>query len=241
MCRVTSSGRPYYTSARLRSTGVRERPVEHWQHVIRRAGYRPSMVEGESALSTVDLYWIPLGAGATVVRLSGRVYEVIKGLLAHRRPMDLYHSALVVTLGDDRFTIESAPIPNLRSSERGVVAEGAVCIRWLGRYRVFRYEIRLWRGGSIPDLGYAVASPVRVATDEAVAKRIIELAPHVPMPVWGRDELGTGDMWNSNSLTAWLLARAGVDADALQPPTGGRAPGWDAGVSVAQRPIEPET
>jgi hypothetical protein len=163
------------------------------------------------------------------------LYEALKGLVEHRPQMTLYHSALEIALPDDRFIIESAPIPNPRGSERGVVAEGPVGIRWLGRYRVFRYEIRVWRGGSIPDLSYAVASPVRVATDEDLAQRVIELAPRVPTPVWGRDELGTGDMWNSNSLTAWLLARAGVDADALQPPMGGRAPGWDAGISVAQR------
>jgi hypothetical protein len=42
-------------------------------------------------------------------------------------------------------------------------------------------------------------------------------------------------MWNSNSLTSWLLVRAGVDTERLHPPTGGRAPGWDAGVVVAKR------
>jgi hypothetical protein len=42
-------------------------------------------------------------------------------------------------------------------------------------------------------------------------------------------------MWNSNSLIAWLVARAGLDAEAIQPPTGGRAPGWNAGLVVARR------
>lgn len=42
-------------------------------------------------------------------------------------------------------------------------------------------------------------------------------------------------MWNSNSVTAWLLVSAGLDAAASQPPNGGRAPGWDAGVAVAKR------
>ncbi len=57
----------------------------------------------------------------------------------------------------------------------------------------------------------------------------------MPTPVWGRDELHTGDMWNSNSVTAWLLARAGLDAVAGQPPAGGRAPGWQAGLVTARR------
>jgi hypothetical protein len=56
----------------------------------------------------------------------------------------------------------------------------------------------------------------------------------VPLPVWGRDELGTGEMWNSNSVIAWLLARSGVETEAIRPPAGGRAPGWDAGLLVAR-------
>jgi hypothetical protein len=42
-------------------------------------------------------------------------------------------------------------------------------------------------------------------------------------------------MWNSNSLAAWLVATTGLCADELQPPHGGRAPGWDAGTVVARR------
>jgi hypothetical protein len=44
-------------------------------------------------------------------------------------------------------------------------------------------------------------------------------------------------MWNSNSVIAWVLATAGVDVDAVRPPDGGRAPGWDAGVAVARRAV----
>jgi len=51
----------------------------------------------------------------------------------------------------------------------------------------------------------------------------------------GRDELGTGEMWNSNSLVAWVLEVAGVSTAAIRPPPGGRAPGWDAGLAVARR------
>jgi hypothetical protein len=42
-------------------------------------------------------------------------------------------------------------------------------------------------------------------------------------------------MWNSNSVIAWLLTRAGIDAGAIQPPQPGRAPGWRAGLVVATR------
>lgn len=127
------------------------------------------------------------------------------------------HSALQIRLPDDRFVIECAAILNLRGEERGVVAGGPVGMSWLGRFRHFRYEIRRWRGGSISDLAHAVSGPVRVATDIVRAQRVLDLAPSVPTPVWGRDELRTGEMWNSNSLISWLLARAGIDTDGLEP------------------------
>jgi len=57
----------------------------------------------------------------------------------------------------------------------------------------------------------------------------------VPTPVWGRDELEAGEMWNSNSAAAWLIAAAGLSADELRPPPRGRAPGWRAGTAVEHR------
>ena len=190
------------------------------------------------APGTVDLYWIPLGAGAHVVRLSGKAYEAITAFIGRRTQCALYHTALEVDVSDARFVIESAPIRDREGRVRGVVAEGPVGTRWAaGRFRLFRYEIRRWRGGSIPDANEAVSSPVRVANDLARAQRVLDLVPSVPTPVWGRDELHTGDMWNSNSLISWLLARAGVDTEDLQPPPGGRAPGWDAGLVVARREV----
>jgi hypothetical protein len=191
------------------------------------------------ALGVVDLYWIPLGAGGHVVRLNGRVYEAIKASIEHRPRCALYHTALEVGVPDGRFVIESAPIRDERGRERGVVAEGPVGTKRAGRFRLFRYEIRRWRGGSIPDANEAVSSPVRVANSLAQAQQVLDLVPSVPTPVWGRDELGTGDMWNSNSLISWLLARAGVDTQQFQPPSGGRAPGWDAGLVIARREMGP--
>jgi hypothetical protein len=183
----------------------------------------------------IDLYWIPLGAGAHVVRLSGKLFEAIKAFMGRRPRCALYHTALEVGVPDGRFVIESAPIRDNAGRERGVVAEGPVGTSWAGRFRLFRYEIRRWHGGSIPDANEAVSSPIRVANDLALAQRVIDLVPSVPTSVWGRDELRTGDMWNSNSLISWLLVRAGVETEDLQPPSGGRAPGWDAGLVVARR------
>ncbi len=36
-------------------------------------------------------------------------------------------------------------------------------------------------------------------------------------------------------MTSWLIARTGLDAESIQPPDGGRAPGWEAGIVVARR------
>jgi hypothetical protein len=183
----------------------------------------------------VDLYWLPLGAGGCFVRLNGKAYEALVAARDRRPRADLYHSALIVTEPEARFVIESAPVPHGDPSARGVVCEGAVGHRALRRFRVFRYEVRCWRDGVIPDLGEAVDSPSRVTDDAAAARRLLDLAPRLPSPVWGRDELGTGDMWNSNSVVSWLLTASGLDVDAIRPPAGGRAPGWAAGVVAARR------
>lgn len=182
----------------------------------------------------LDLYWIPLGAGARLVRTSGRVYERIVAWLQRRPRRDLYHAALVVRCGSGRTVIEMTPIPDTSGrAHRGVVAEGPVGSRLLGRFRIFRYEIRRWPGGEIPDLSYAVSSPVLLADDPAVVQRALDAVPFVPTPVWGRDEHRTGEMWNSNSVVAWILTAAGIADRAGAPPGDGRAPGWDAGVVVA--------
>jgi hypothetical protein len=184
----------------------------------------------------VDLYWLPLGAGGWFVRLNGRIYEAIKAWRERRRPLDLYHSALEVRVPGERFVIETAwPIPDAEPASRGVVVEGPVGSRGVARFRFFRYEVRRWRDGVIPDVLEAVASPQRLSDDPDTARRILDLVGSVPALVWGRDELGTGEMWNSNSVVSWLLVRSGLSTEAIRPPAGGRAPGWGAGVVTARR------
>jgi hypothetical protein len=185
--------------------------------------------------AAVDLYWLPLGAGGHFVRLNGRVYEALAARMERRRAYDLYHSALQVQVPEGTFVIEQTPVPDLSGKQRGVVAGGAVGSRWAGRLRIFRYEIRLWRDGHIPDVAEAVESPRRLADDEGRARRVLDVVAQVPTPVWGRDELATGEMWNSNSVIAWVIARSGIDTESIAPPEGGRAPGWQAGLVVALR------
>jgi hypothetical protein len=118
---------------------------------------------------------------------------------------------------------------------RGVVAEGLVGRRWLGRWRLFRYEVRRWRNGIIPDIAEAVASPQRLRTDPDRIRLLLDLVPAFPAATWGLDERHTGDMWDSNTLIAWLLARSGHSVDEITPPPHGRAPGWTAGLVAARR------
>jgi hypothetical protein len=185
----------------------------------------------------VDLFWLPLGAGGRSVRLNGRLFEAVTAVVERRDRLDLYHSALEVRVPGARFAIEMAPAWSERH-ERGVVAEGAVGTRAAGRFRLFRYEVRRWLDGVIPDIGEAVESPRALSRDVDCARRLLELVRQVPTPVWGRDELRAGEMWNSNSLISWLIVRSGLEVDSVHPPSGGRAPGWMAGIVIARRQAE---
>ena len=180
----------------------------------------------------IDLYWLPLGAGGNFVRLNGRIYEAIEAAVQRRPRYDLYHSGLEVVVPGGRYTIEQTPA-RPHGEDRGVVGIGPIGAHWAARWHVLRYELRRWKDGVIPDIDEAVDSPQRLSSDPIVAERLLDLAADVPFFVWGRDELGVGDMWNSNSQIAWLLVRTGLDVDSIKPPAGGRAPGWRAGLAAA--------
>jgi len=189
--------------------------------------------------AAVELYWLPLGVGDHVVKHAGRTYEALVAARERRDRCDLYHAALEVHLDGTRYVIESAPAWDRAAPDRGVVAEGPVFLALLGRSKWFRYEVRRWQGGVIPDAAAAVDGPRRIPTDRHRAGRILDLAPIFPTHTWGRDELHVGDMWNSNSLIAWLLASSGHEMAATSPPSHGRAPGWAAGLTAALR-TEPQ-
>ena len=190
----------------------------------------------------MDLHWLPLGAGGNgFVTFNGRVFEALSAAREQRPRCALYHAALEVYVDDRRWVIENAwPSPDADVGSRGVVSEGPVGWRALSRVRALRYEIRCWPDGVIADLSYAVGGPVSLSDDPVVARRLLDLTPRVPTYRWGRDDAGTGDMWNSNSVIAWLLATAGlVDAASTDEPpripAGGRAPGWAAGTKASRR------
>ncbi|CUR56176.1 conserved hypothetical protein [metagenome] len=184
----------------------------------------------------VDLFWIPLGAGGSpLVRWSGRAFEALVARKERRTPQRLFHSALQVYVDRVRHVIEMTPVWGHPPVDRGVVLEGPVGARSLGVSRLFRYEVHCWPDGVIPDLDFAEDSPQRLSSTPPAARAVLDLASSFPARTWGRDELHTGEMWNSNSLTSWLLARSGHATDTLSPPDHGRAPGWNAGLVVASR------
>ena len=184
--------------------------------------------------ASVRLYWLPLGAGGRSVRWSGRIFEAIVARNQGRSTQDLYHSALEVNIGADHFIIEMThPVWGGGVVDRGVALEGSVGSRSLGLSKLFRYEIRCWSNGVIPDLAEAIDSPQIMSRDLVRARKLVELVPQVPALTWGRDESHLGEMWNSNSLISWLLARSDHEMDDVVPPANGRAPGWNSGLFLA--------
>ena len=170
------------------------------------------------------------------MRLSGRIYETIEAGLERRRRCGIYHTALQVHLPEGRYVVETMwPSPDADIASRGVVLEGAVGARRLVRLRTFRYEVRCWRNGVLPDADEAFGGPQRVSDSTEQARRLLRMAASVPELIWGRDQLEAGEMWNSNSVISWLLVQSGQNMEAIQPPPGGRAPGWDAGTAIANR------
>lgn len=185
------------------------------------------------APTAVLLWWIPVGAGGHVVRHTSRWWELIQAMVARRKPKRLFHAALEVTVDGTRFVIEMTPAWGVYSaSDRGVVRTGSVGLQGMGRWRLFRYEVRCWREGVIPDLRWAEGGPTMLTDDPAAGRALVGHVGNVPTLVWGRTVGSTGDMWNSNSLVSWLIVTSGLDASTVAPPVDGWAPGWEAGLAV---------
>lgn len=239
----------------------------------------PRTADDTPTTDDVAVLWTPLGAdGPAVVRASGRAFETLVAARERRRPLALFHAALEVRLDGSVVHAEMTPVWGQPPGDRGVLAEGPVGARVLGRSRFFRYEVRCrsWtapldphgattrrpvplpgtprRAPSTDAVGPAEdagpTGPTRPGTDgddddlhddpaRRCARAVLDAAAHVPLLVWGRRAPSSREMWNSNSVVAWLLARAGVDALAVRPPEGGRAPGWHAGAVAARATDHP--
>jgi hypothetical protein len=183
--------------------------------------------------SAIDLCWLPLGAGGHSVRLNGRIFEWVAARIEHRDRCDLYHSALEVRARQGRFVIEQAPAWS-EGGERGVVAVGSVGTRAAGRFRLFRYEIRRWRDGLSRTSPRRSKARVGSVTTPTVLGGYSSLCPRCRRRSGSRRTPHRRDV-DSNSLISWLIARSGLEVDSVARPTGGRAPGWRAGIVVAHR------
>lgn len=184
-----------------------------------------------------ELWWIPVGAGGHVVAHTSRWWEKLDARRHGRLPRPLFHSALEVHVAGTAHVIEMAPAWGSPTRDRGVVATGPVGWAWLGRSRLFTYEVRCWSAGILPDRVYAISSPITLPlTRDDDARALLARVCDVPLRTWGRDPVGCGDMWNSNSLVSWLIETSNIDASAIHPPHHGRAPGWRAGIAAARGP-----
>lgn len=187
----------------------------------------------------VVLHWIPLGAGSgtgpLLVRIGGLAFRGFQAMRRHRTG-PLFHAALIVRLDSRVHAVEMAPAWGPAANGLGVIGTGPVALRGLGRSPLFRYEVRCTTGLAIADLAYAVQPPHELSTRPDDARRVLNAVARAPRPTWGRDELRTGEMWNSNALISWVLGVAGFDSAGIRPPASGCAPGWHAGVRAAARP-----
>ena len=127
------------------------------------AGALPCRMTASTAKAAVpaclDLLWLPLGAGGHVVRCNGRGFEAVSALLQRAPPR-------TCTTRRSRSPGRSPPCDRtgarlghgIARARRGLWRRGRR--RPLGRWRLFRYEVRCWADGVIPDAAEAVDSPV---------------------------------------------------------------------------------
>lgn len=80
-------------------------------------------VGGEVMAVSLDLFWIPLGAGGHVVRWNGRVYERWSARREHRTPADLYHCAGARAGRHPVCRGDGAGVERAADAERGALAE----------------------------------------------------------------------------------------------------------------------
>jgi hypothetical protein len=162
--------------------------------------------------ASIELYWLPLGAGGWFVRLNGRIWEAIHAQRKHRRPLDLYHTALIVRVPEGRFVVENCwPIPNADGPAPQRAGGGAGVEPPAGPLADVRYESAAGETASSPNAGEAVASPQLLSQDSVVAHRLLDLVGSLPNPVWGPAKNLTPPMVLSVGGPTTLIAPGQLD------------------------------
>ena len=161
-------------------------------------------------------HWIPLGAGGHSVRVNGIVCEVISSLIQRRprqrlprRPGDPRPERTVRDrddTGPERARLERV---SWRGGSRDAIGRST---------RILRYESAGDPTASSPTWGDAVASPVRISDDPPWHSASWGCSLDAE-PTWGRDELGTGEMWTCNSVMSGSHPRLGLPGRDRLPPT----------------------
>ncbi|MFD3789931.1 hypothetical protein [Streptomyces cyaneofuscatus] len=126
------------------------------------------------------LWWLPVGAGGRVVVRTSRWWETLTARREHREPQPLFHAALEVLSDGRRLINEMGPAWGQSSPSRGVVATGPVGWEALGRWRLFRYEVRCWPEGLLPDRGLAVGAPQQIALTPDGARSLLARVSTAP-------------------------------------------------------------
>lgn len=183
--------------------------------------------------SSVELWWIPVGADTHVQAASLACYEWLAAFTGGRPRQTLVHAGLTGALDGRPFALEVAPAFQFPASNDEL--SGPVGASWAGRWRLFRYRVHTgWdTEAHLPDEARAVAPPVRLDGRGATVGRVLALSQQSPCYVWGRRRPGHPEMWTSNSTVAWTLTKAGIDTATLAVPDGCRAPGWASGLAEA--------
>ena len=186
----------------------------------------------------VDLYWIPLGAGGHSVRFNGRVFEAIEAARAAPaalRPLPRGARRRARTASATRS--RSRPRRTRDEASRGVVATGAVGSRYAAPAAPVSLRGPLLARRVDPGSRLGASAGPAGSRRPAVARRLLDAGRGRAHAGLGPRRAGAGEMWNSNSMIAWSLSAAGLPTAAIRAPAGGRAPGWDAGLVVARRPV----
>ena len=139
---------------------VRADPVCVVKDPLVSSGASSHELVSQLVVARVDLYWLPLGVGDI------RCGSTDASTRPWRRGWSAGQCAISTTLRS-RYTCRRDGSSSNR--HRFVIPERARSEalspaapsgrRWAGHFRIFRYEVRCWRDGVIPDIVEAVASP----------------------------------------------------------------------------------